>query len=84
MSANTKRQPRTGATAASVPQDTIGAALERHRLEHRAIRLQLALGALRRISDARTAQGAVPVPLHRAIATFSQELADVHDRLTEL
>jgi hypothetical protein len=74
---------RTAAPAAEAPRNTIGATLERHRLEHRVRRIELVLHALERRADAHAAHSEVPAALHRAISAFSQELTDVNDRLTE-
>jgi hypothetical protein len=74
---------RTTIPAADASRSTIGATLERHRLEHRVRRIELVLHALKRKADAHAAHGEVPAALHRAISAFSQELTDVNDRLTE-
>jgi hypothetical protein len=74
---------RTAAPAANGSRNTIGATLERHRLEHRVGRIELVLHALKRRADAHAAYGEVPAALHRAISAFSQELTDVNHRLAE-
>jgi hypothetical protein len=56
--------------------------LERHRLEHRARRLRLVVAALRERVAAAAAHGPVPPGLHRALADFSSELAQVRARLS--
>jgi hypothetical protein len=72
------------ATQTTASPGTIGADLERRRLEHRAQRIEFALAALRRLADARTVHGPVPPPLRQAMAGFSQELAQVQRRLANL
>lgn len=67
---------------AAAPARTIGVELERRRLEHRARRIEYALAALRRLADTRAADG--PVPLRQAIGAFSQDLAQVRRRLSDL
>jgi hypothetical protein len=67
---------------APAPTRTVGAELERVRLERRAVRLQQVLAIL--ASDARgrvDESGAVPVPLARSIADFRGELATVRAQL---
>jgi hypothetical protein len=63
------------------PPQTLGDALERQRLAHRARRIELATLALRQ-----TAQTRDPTPpsLLRAISRFDAQLAEIRERLTEL
>lgn len=63
---------------------TIGAALERQRLEHRAHRVQRVLIALEERVAVRREQGPVPTPLREAIRDFRRELRAVRDRLEAL
>jgi len=69
-------------TSRSASADSIGADLERRRLEHRATRLSAALGRLRRVADeARAAGRPVPHALRAAERTFADELEQVHATL---
>jgi len=63
------------------PRASIGRELERVRLEHRERRVGLAIAALRDLCDARAKNGAAPPALRQAIAGFSQELAQVRQRI---
>lgn len=60
--------------------EAIGSALERDRLEHRAVRLRRAIAAL---EDRRTFRRH-PGALRQAVASFRAELDDVERRLAEL
>jgi hypothetical protein len=63
-----------------IDPSTLGGALERRRLEVRALRLERVLAILHRraaTTDAATTERA----LHRAIRDFQQELDDVHEHL---
>jgi hypothetical protein len=73
----------TTATFTALPNPkSLGAALERQRLEHRARRLQRVLAALddRRLYREQS-DGAIPPPLREAIHGFRQELDAVEHRL---
>ncbi|HEU4976155.1 MAG TPA: hypothetical protein VFT50_13755 [Baekduia sp.] len=63
---------------------TIGAALERRRLEHRARRVQRVLAALEDRVAARRGTGPVPGGLREAIRDFERELGRVRERLRGL
>jgi len=60
---------------------TLGARLERHRLEHRARRLRLAIAALRERRAASASAGRVPRPLQQAIRDFTAELSSIETQL---
>jgi hypothetical protein len=65
--------------------DSIGASLERRRLEHRVARLRAALLRLQRVAEQTTEAGReVPVALRAAEATFTQELAEADAALRRL
>jgi hypothetical protein len=70
--------------ALTSPSQPIGYDLERIRLEHRARRLELAIAALNRLQDQRTAGGTRTPPMSRATATFALELSTVRRRLVDL
>jgi len=72
------------APVSRAPGASIGRELERVRLEHRARRMGFAIAALRDLSDARAQNGAAPPALRQAIAGFSQELAQVRQRIEKL
>jgi hypothetical protein len=73
------------ATKTAVPPPaTIGGDLERLRLEHRAERIEFTIKALRRLADSRAPGRSAPAPLRQALDGFSDELATVRHRLTEL
>jgi hypothetical protein len=67
-----------------VTTSTIGAALERRRLEHRARRVQRVLAALDERVAERRGSGPVPGALREAIRDFERELRSVHRRLDAL
>jgi hypothetical protein len=68
-----------------VATHTLGAALERDRLEHRVGRLEVAIIALRqRANEQRRGLGAAPRHLGLAIADFEAQVAVIHARLREL
>jgi hypothetical protein len=71
-------------TPTTTHQGTLGAVLERDRLEHRARRVAFAIVALRRLADASTGPDPVPTPMRQAIDGFSAELAHINQRLREL
>jgi hypothetical protein len=63
-------------------QHTLGAMLERERLEHRVRRLAIATAALRqRASAHRRDLGEPPRHIRQAIADFEAQLAALNDRL---
>jgi len=71
-------------TIASPPRPTaptLGRELERHRLEHRAHRIEQVLIALRDRETWRQQQGHVPAPLRQAIRGFEDELAALRARI---
>lgn len=64
---------------------TLGAALERDRLEHRMVRTATAVDALRqRAGDHRGELGGAPQYLRRALADFEAQLASLTTRLRDL
>jgi hypothetical protein len=64
---------------------TLGAELERDRLEHRVGRLAVAVAALRqRANEHRRELGAVPSHVRHAIADFEAQAAAMDGRLREL
>lgn len=63
---------------------TLRADLEARRLEHRTRRLDFVLGALKARAEAYESRGAVPRPLHDAIAGFAAELRQDRQRLARL
>jgi hypothetical protein len=64
---------------------TLGAELERDRLEHRVGRLAVAVAALRhRANQHRRELGAVPSHMRHAIADFEAQVAAMGARLGEL
>jgi hypothetical protein len=64
---------------------TLGAELERDRLEHRAGRFTLAIAALRqRTGEQRTELGGAPRHIHHTIADFEAQLAAMNARLRDL
>lgn len=61
---------------------TLGAYLERHRLEQRVLRLEQVVAALRaRAHDRGASGGGVPAPLAASLADFQRELAEVRKAL---
>ncbi len=61
---------------------TLGARLERDRLERRALRLEHVIGALRTLAHQRaTRQGRVPPSLERSLSDFDRELATIRAQL---
>jgi len=66
------------------PPSTLGSALERDRLHHRTRRIEYVLVALRTRAGEYKRRGAVPEPLHQAIADFSRTLADDRRRLRSM
>jgi len=71
-------------TTTLVRPGSIGADLERRRLQHRARRIELALAALQRLSGGRARDGRIPPSLGLAISDFAAELAQTQRRLAEL
>jgi hypothetical protein len=64
---------------------TLGAELERDRLEHRATRMTVAIGVLRqRTTENRRAPGARQRRLGQAIADFEAEIEAINARLRDL
>jgi hypothetical protein len=73
--------PPAGDSATPIPH-TLGALLERTRLEHRAARLESVLSALHaRARDYAEAEGTLPASLRLAMADFDGELRAVRRRL---
>jgi hypothetical protein len=66
------------------PAPTLGAQLERERLEHRVRRIERVLVVLRHQRRQANARGRAPSGLEQAIAGFGEELGDVRDRLRAL
>ena len=61
---------------------TIGARLERDRLEQRALRLEHVVGSLRTLARQRAVRhGHVPPSLERSLSDFDRELATVRAQL---
>jgi hypothetical protein len=61
---------------------TLGAELERDRLEHRVRRLAVAIAVLReRAREHRRELGGAPLHIRQAIADFEAQLADTNARL---
>ena len=77
------KDPATHSIGRPAASSTLGARLGRHRLEHRARRLRLAIAALgeRRVAYAST--GHVPPALHQAIRDFSLELSSIETELDD-
>jgi hypothetical protein len=76
---------RPGNTKVMAPPHSIGATLERRRLELRVARLTQALHRLQRISQETTAAGRdVPLALIAAERTFTEELADAAEQLAQM
>lgn len=70
---------------AGMPAVTIAQALERDRLEHRARRMELVIGALRdRARHHQAHSGGAPPPLLEAIVGFERELNALRHRLEEI
>jgi hypothetical protein len=68
----------------SLPPTTVGATLERDRLESRAVRLQQVLDILAGIARRHRAEdGSVPPQLERSLLDFHDELARVRARLAD-
>jgi hypothetical protein len=64
---------------------TLGAELERDRLEHRASRVTIAIAALRQLAGEHRGQlGGAPVHIRRTIADFEAQLAAMDVRLRDL
>jgi hypothetical protein len=64
---------------------TLGAELERDRLEHRASRIAVAITVLRdRAREHRRELGGAPVHIRQAIADFEAQLASMNARLGDL
>jgi hypothetical protein len=63
------------------PPPTLGAQLERTRLEHRARRIERVLVVLRHQRQDARDRGRVPAGLDHAIVGFGEELGDVRGRL---
>ncbi len=72
-------------TAQRVSTRSLGADLERDRLERRVIRMTLAIAALRqRASEYRRELGRPPGPLRHAIADFEEQIEAMNARLRDL
>ena len=71
----------TPATVSRTVHRTIGAQLERDRIEQRAVRVRQVIHALRERADARDTVGGAPRPLRAAIEDFGRELAELERRL---
>lgn len=71
----------TRPNAAPAPS-TLGAALERRRLEHRIVRLERVLASLHDRAVYRATQGQVPEPLRQAIAGFDAEVQALRRQLS--
>jgi hypothetical protein len=68
-----------------VSAPTLGAQLERDRLEYRASRLAVALAALRQIASTRRREpGPPPRHVRRTITDFEAQIATINARLREL
>jgi hypothetical protein len=75
----------TGQRERSPFAHTLGAALERDRLEHRASRLAVAIAALRlRANEHRHELGTPPRHIGQAIADFEAQIAALTARLRDL
>jgi hypothetical protein len=61
---------------------SLGSDLERHRLEQRAARVRMVIGALRERAGAR--EGRAPRPLTAAIEDFGRELSQLERRLRDV
>lgn len=71
--------------ARSTSSHTLGAALERDRLERRVSRIAVAVAALRqRASEHRREPGTAPQPIGQAIADFEAQIAALNARLWDL
>lgn len=71
--------------AQSIPTPTLGAELERDRLEHRVNRIAVAISVLReRAREHRRELGGAPVHIRQAIADFEAQLAAMNARLGDL
>jgi hypothetical protein len=70
-------------TATRDPQ-TIGADLERRRLQHRALRIERVLVVLQERKTLGLRSGSRPAALDQAIAGFGAELAAVRERLVRM
>jgi hypothetical protein len=71
--------------ARSTSTYTLGAALERDRLEHRVSRAAVAVAALRQVASVhRRGLGPPPPHIRRAIADFEAQIAAINARLQEL
>jgi hypothetical protein len=66
------------------PLSSIGAELERQRLEHRARRVDRAIAVMRDLATSRARDDRAPAALWQAIEAFSEELAAIDRRLGEL
>ena len=71
--------------AGSTPIQTLGATLERDRLEHRAGRITVAVAALRQLAgEHRRELGGAPIHVRQTIADFEAQLAALNSRLRAL
>jgi hypothetical protein len=71
--------------ARSTPTYSLGAALERDRLEHRISRVAVAVAVLRhRASVHRRELGSAPTHIRQAITDFEAQIAAINARLQEL
>lgn len=71
--------------AQSTSTPTLGAMLERDRLEHRVNRIAVAIAALReRSREHRRELGGAPVHIRQAIADFEGQIATIDARLKDL
>jgi hypothetical protein len=67
------------------PTRSLGAALERDRLERRARRMTFAVGSLRqRATERQRELGATPRHLHQVIVDFEAQIETMNARLSEL
>lgn len=71
-----------GASLSPPVARTLGSTLERQRLEHRQVRTERVLEALRgRATFRGDRTGTMPRPLAHAIESFTRELSDIRRRL---
>jgi hypothetical protein len=72
-------------TTQHAPTRSLGAALERDRLEHRARRMTFAVGSLRqRATESERELGATPRHLQQVIVDFEAQIEAMNARLREL
>jgi hypothetical protein len=75
-------EPTLVSQARSTPTHTLGATLERDRLEHRVSRVAVAIAVLRRLGNEHRRE--VPRHIRQTIADFEAQIAAMQARLQQL